>query len=58
MKKALVQWDENLRKAAAKANGVAARQAILERGRSENGGLIKAVQQWSKGYRLEPVRPV
>lgn len=58
MKKALADWDQNLRKLAARENGLAARNAMLERGRSENSGLIKAVQKWSMGYRLEPVRPV
>jgi antitoxin component YwqK of YwqJK toxin-antitoxin module len=57
MKNALADWDQNLRKISARENGVAARKAILERGRSENSGLITALRQWSTGYRLRAALP-
>lgn len=55
LKKALVAWDESLRRAAAADNALAARQDIIGRAnaRGDNSAMIGALREWSKGYQLK-----
>jgi hypothetical protein len=50
MKHTVEKWDESLRKELAAVNGIEERNAILERGRADNTGLILALRRWGNGY--------
>ncbi len=50
LRKAVADWDEKQRRALAAANANAGRDAILERGRSTNTGIVQAAQAWAASH--------